>query len=85
MSLMLKNDSSKKQLQTQQTQASGSQAGQKIGDGDNAREATKDKDNGGVGQEEDEELSNYARYHSLWTIHNYLSNPLQVSTPSELS
>ena len=63
---------------------SGSQAGQKIGGGDNAREASKDKDNGGVGQEEDEELSNYARYHSLWTIHNYLSNPLQVSTLSEL-
>ena len=36
------------------------------------------EENGGCGKEE-EELNNYARYHSLWTIHNYLSNPLQVS------
>ena len=37
------------------------------------------EENGGCGKEEDEEVNNYARYHSLWTIHNYLSNPLQVS------
>ena len=36
------------------------------------------EENGGCGKEE-EEVNNYARYHSLWTIHNYLSNPLQVS------
>ena len=33
--------------------------------------------NGDGSKEEDE--GDYARYHSLWTIHNYLSNPLQVS------
>ena len=37
------------------------------------------EENGGSGKAEGEEVNNYARYHSLWTIHNYLSNPLQVS------